>query len=182
MSCHKLNYHKAKYLPELLAPAGSFDHLKAAVRAGADGIYIGGRRFGARAYAENASVEELTDALHYAHFYDRKVYLTVNTLMKEEEVNRDLEPFLAPVYEAGLDGVIVQDIGAAARIHELFPDLPLHGSTQMTVTDPCGARAAARMGMCRVVPARELSLEEIRAIKETGIEVEVFVHGALCYC
>ncbi len=169
-------------LPELLAPAGSFAHLKAAVAAGADGIYIGGRRFGARAYAENASTEEMIDALHYAHFYDRKVYMTVNTLFKEEEVGEELEEFLFPFYQAGLDGVIVQDMGAAARMRSSFPDLPLHGSTQMTVTDARGARAAARMGMTRVVPARELSLEEIKEIKATGIEVEVFVHGALCYC
>ena len=169
-------------LPELLAPAGSFAHLKAAVAAGADGIYIGGRRFGARAYAENASTEEMIEALHYAHFYDRKVYMTVNTLFKEEEVGEELEEFLTPFYRAGLDGVIVQDLGAAARIGSCFPDLPLHGSTQMTVTDSRGARAAARMGMTRVVPARELSLEEIKEIKASGIEVEVFVHGALCYC
>ena len=169
------------HLPELLAPAGSFAHLKAAVTAGADAIYIGGRRFGARAYAENASKEEMVDALHYAHFYDRKVYLTVNTLMKEEELEYDLEAFLAPFYQAGLDGVIVQDPGAAWKIGKCFPDLPLHGSTQMTVTDPCGAIGAKRLGMCRVVPARELSLAEIISIKECGIEVEVFVHGALCY-
>ena len=172
---------KSIHLPELLAPAGSFAHLKAAIAAGADAIYMGGRRFGARAFAENASTQEMVDALHYAHFYDRKIYLTVNTLMKEEELAGELEGFLAPFYEAGLDGVIVQDLGVAWKIGSWFPDLPIHASTQMTVTDPCGARAAKKLGMCRVVPARELSLAEIRAIKETGVEVEVFIHGALCY-
>ena len=103
-------------LPELLAPAGSFSHLKAAVNAGADAVYIGGQRFGARAYADNFSTEELVESLHYAHFYGRKIYMTVNTLMKEEELHCDLYPFLLPFYEAGLDGVIVQDLGADAFI------------------------------------------------------------------
>ena len=156
-------------LPELLAPAGSFSHLKAAVNAGADAVYIGGQRFGARAYADNFSTEELVESLHYAHFYGRKIYMTVNTLMKEEELHCDLYPFLLPFYEAGLDGVIVQDLGAAAFIRRHFPGMEIHGSTQMTVTDVYGTRAAKRMGMCRVVPARELSLEEIRAIKKEGI-------------
>lgn len=170
-------------LPELLAPAGSFEHLKAAIKAGADAVYMGGQRFGARAYARNLADEELADALHYAHFYGRRLYLTVNTLMKEDEINHILYGFLQPYYEAGLDGVIVQDLGTASFIRKNFPDMEVHGSTQMTITHPAGAMAAGKMGMTRVVPARELSLEELTLIKkESGLELEVFVHGALCYC
>ncbi len=170
-------------LPELLAPAGSFEHLKAAVKAGADAVYMGGQQFGARAYADNFTREKLVEALHYAHFYEKRLYLTVNTLMKEKELTEQLCDFLRPFYEEGLDGVIVQDVGAASIIRQNFPDMEIHGSTQMTITDVYGARAAARIGMNRVVPAREMSLEELCRIKEdTGLELEVFVHGALCYC
>ena len=169
-------------LPELLAPAGSFDHLVAAVKAGADAVYMGGSRFGARAYADNFQEEEMVRAIHYAHFYHVKLYMTVNTLMKEEEIHT-LYDFLLPYYEAGLDGVIVQDIGAMDFIHKNFPGMEVHGSTQMTITDSHGANAAKRLGACRVVPARELSLAEISKIKEdTGLDLEIFVHGALCYC
>lgn len=175
--------HKEEGLPELLAPAGSLEHLKAAVKAGADAIYMGGQRFGARAYADNLDQDNLTEALHYAHLHGRRLYLTVNTLMKEDELNHMLYGFLEPYYEAGLDGVIVQDLGTASFIRRHFPEMEIHASTQMTITHPAGASAAKRMGMQRIVPARELSLEEIDAIKkETGLEVEVFVHGALCYC
>lgn len=178
-----MNFIKKRNLPELLAPAGSFEHLKAAVAAGADAIYMGGEKFGARAYAHNFSREDMIEALQFAHFHERKLYLTVNTLMKEKELFEQLGDFLFPYYENGLDGVIVQDIGAVRFIRENFPGLEIHGSTQMTVTDFRGAVAAKRMGMTRVVPARELSLAEIKRIKEeTGLEVEVFVHGALCYC
>ena len=170
-------------LPELLAPAGSFTHLKAAIKAGADAVYMGGQQFGARAYADNFTRENVLDALQYAHFYEKRLYLTVNTLMKEKEITGQLYDFLLPFYEAGLDGVIVQDLGAAAFIRRYFPEMEVHGSTQMTIVDVAGARAAARLGMNRIVPARELSLKEIRRIKEeTGLEIEVFVHGALCYC
>lgn len=178
-----MNFIKKRNLPELLAPAGSFEHLKAAVAAGADAIYMGGERFGARAYAHNFSREDMIEALQYAHFHERKLYMTVNTLMKERELLEQLGDFLFPYYEHGLDGVIVQDPGVVRFIRENFPDLEIHGSTQMTITDFHGAIAAKRMGMTRVVPARELSLSEVKRIKEaTGLEVEVFVHGALCYC
>lgn len=178
-----MNSVKRMNLPELLAPAGSLEHLKAAVTAGADAVYMGGEKFGARAYAQNFSRGEMIEALQFAHFHERKLYLTVNTLMKEEELFNELGEFLLPYYENGLDGVIVQDLGAVRYIREHFPGMEIHGSTQMTVTDFYGAMAAKRMGMTRVVPARELSLEEIQSIKEkTGLEVEVFVHGALCYC
>ncbi len=170
-------------LPELLSPAGSIDHLKAAINAGADAVYMGGDKFSARAYAQNFSGDRILEALHYAHFYDRRIYLTVNTLMKEKEVEEELYDFLLPYEEAGLDGVIVQDLGTASFIRSAFPAMEIHGSTQMTITDVYGARAAARMGMTRIVPARELSLGELEEIRrQTGLELEVFIHGALCYC
>ena len=170
-------------LPELLSPAGSIDHLKAAINAGADAVYMGGDKFSARAYAQNFSGDRIREALHYAHFYDRRIYLTVNTLMKEKELEEELYDFLLPYEEAGLDGVIVQDLGTASFIRSAFPHMEIHGSTQMTITDVYGARAAARMGMTRIVPARELSFEELSEIRtQSGLEVEVFIHGALCYC
>ncbi len=176
-----MNYPENK-LPELLAPAGSLEHLKAAVLAGADAVYFGGNRFGARAFARNISRDSVTEALDYLHFHDRRGYMTVNTLIKEKELQTDLYEYLLPFYEAGLDGVIVQDLGAASFIHEHFPKMEIHGSTQMMITGIPGALAAKKMGMNRVVPARELSREELMAIKEaTGLELEVFIHGALCY-
>ncbi len=168
---------------ELLAPAGSYENFKAAVSAGADAVYLGGSLFSARAYANNFSREELLCALDYAHLHNRSVYMTVNTLMKEQELKEDLVEFLAPYYENGLDGVILQDLGAARTIRQNFPDLPCHASTQMSVTGVEGAKYLKKLGFTRVVPARELCLEEIQAIyKETGLEVESFIHGALCYC
>lgn len=169
-------------LPEILAPAGSYDIMVRAFQAGADAVYLGGQAFGARAYASNFSEEELIQAIEYAQLHHRRIYLTVNTLLKDKEIDR-LSLFLKAPYEAGLDGIIVQDFGVAGIIREEFPDLELHASTQMTITSPAGANALKQLGVTRVVPARELSLEELRAIKEeTGLEVEVFVHGALCYC
>lgn len=168
--------------PEVLAPAGSFESMKAAVAAGADGVYIGGSRFGARAYADNPDQEQLLEAIDYAHLHGVSLYMTVNTLMKEQELE-ELYDFLAPYYERGLDGVIVQDLGAVSCIRQWFPDLPVHGSTQMTVTGVYGARILERLGVKRVVTAREMSLEEIERIhREVPIEIESFVHGALCYC
>lgn len=182
MKQNKMKQNRIR-LPELLAPAGSFEHLKAAIKAGADAVYMGGQQFGARAYADNFTRENLVEALHYAHFYEKRLYLTVNTLVKEKELKEQLFDFLQPFYEEGLDGVIVQDLGAVSLIRQNFPDMEIHGSTQMTIMDVYGAKAAARLGMCRVVPARELSLDELRQIKEeTGLELEVFIHGALCYC
>lgn len=170
------------YKPELLAPAGDYTCFQAALRAGADAVYIGGDRYGARAYAGNFSGEEVIRALREAHFYGRKVYLTVNTLMKQRELDQLLS-FLEPFYREGLDGVIIQDVGAASLIGRHFPNLPLHASTQMTITDARSAKALKELGMTRIVPARELSLEEIKQLKqETGLEVETFIHGAMCYC
>ena len=167
---------------ELLAPAGSFDSLKAAVAAGADAIYMGGSRFGARAYAQNAAGEEMVEAIRYAHLHGCRLYMTVNTLFKEKELD-ELCDYMKPYYEAGLDGVIVQDLGALQVMKRAFPGMELHASTQMTVTSVYSAKMLKEMGCCRVVPARELSLEEIsRIYKETGMDIETFVHGALCYC
>ncbi len=167
---------------ELLAPAGNKEGLYGAIHAGADAVYLGGDRFGARAYADNFTTEELVEGIRYAHLWGRKIYLTVNTLMKEKELSA-LSEYLSPFYEAGLDGVIVQDIGALVYIREHFPELALHASTQMTLTGEHGAALLKEMGVCRIVPARELSLQEIVRIKErTGVAIETFVHGAMCYC
>lgn len=167
---------------EILAPAGSMECLRAAVAAGADAIYLGGTKFGARAYAQNLSEEDLVQAIEYVHIHGRKIYMTVNTLLKDRELN-ELYAYLLPYYKAGLDGVIVQDIGAVKFIGEYFPEMPVHVSTQMTITNTLGADFLKRYGITRVVPARELSLKEIRDMKkQTGLEMECFVHGALCYC
>ena len=166
---------------ELLAPAGSVESLKAAVNAGADAVYIGGTRFGARAYADNPEEQELLDGIDFCHLHGVKVYMTVNTLVKEQELP-DVAGFLAPYDAHGLDGVIVQDLGVLKVLRDAFPHLQLHASTQLTITGAAGAALLKKMGVCRVVPARELSLQEIRRIiYETGLQVETFVHGAMCY-
>lgn len=167
---------------EILAPAGSYDSFRAALRAGADAVYAGGPRFGARAYAENFTDEELICAVEEAHLFHRRFYLTVNTLLKEEEIGQ-LYDYLAPLYERGLDAVIVQDMGVVEFVRKYFPGMDIHASTQMTITGAYGAEFLESQGIRRVVPARELSLEEIRKIRErTNLEIECFVHGALCYC
>lgn len=166
---------------ELLAPAGDMSCLKAAIAAGADAIYLGGQKFGARAFAGNFSDEEILEALKLAHFFDRKIYLTVNTLTKDSELE-ELIPWLTPLYEAGLDGLIIQDLGVLERCRKAFPDMLLHASTQMTVTEAETALFLKELGVSRIVPARELGLEEIILLKqETGMELETFIHGALCY-
>ena len=167
---------------EILAPAGSFESMKAAVAAGADAVYIGGSRFGARAYADNPGEDMLLEAIDYAHLHGCRLYLTVNTLVKEKELE-GLYEYLKPYYRQGLDAAIVQDMGVLSCIKEKFPDLPVHASTQMTITGPQGAGLMMGLGASRIVTARELSLQEIRKIYEqTGAEIESFVHGALCYC
>lgn len=168
---------------EILAPAGSYESLKAAVAAGADAVYIGGTRFGARAYADNLPEEELLKAIDYVHLHGRKIYLTINTLLKEKERSEQLYDYLLPYYKQGIDAVIVQDIGVLKFVKEQFPELPVHASTQMTITNVLGAKFLQELGAERVVTARELQLSEIEEItKHTDIEVECFVHGALCYC
>lgn len=167
---------------ELLAPAGNYEAFIGAVNAGADAVYLGGEKFGARAYADNFTTEEICRALRTAHFMGRKIYLTVNTLFKEQEI-RELYDYILPFYEAGLDGVIVQDLGALMFLRDNFPDLALHASTQMFLTGVRGAAFLQAQGAVRIVPARELSLEEVRLIKDrTGMEIECFIHGAMCYC
>ncbi|NBK92734.1 U32 family peptidase [bacterium 1XD21-13] len=171
-----------RHTTELLAPAGSFDSLRAAVGAGADAVYLGGSRFGARAYADNFGEQELCHAIDYAHLHGCDIYLTVNTLLKDRELE-ELGTYLKPYYECGLDAVIVQDFGVLSYIREFFPDLPVHASTQMTILGAGGAAFLRELGAARIVTARELSLEEIRQIhSQVDIEIESFVHGALCYC
>ena len=166
---------------EILAPAGSFESMVAAVNAGADAVYIGGNRFGARAYADNLDEEAMIRAIDYVHLHGAKIYMTVNTLVKEKELP-DLFGYLKPYYEAGLDAVIVQDLGVFQYVREHFPEMDIHVSTQMTVTGKYSAEKLKNMGAVRVVPARELTLGEIREIYDaTGMEIETFVHGALCY-
>lgn len=168
---------------EILAPAGSMDSLKAAINAGCDAIYAGGVRFGARAYADNFTAETMQEAIDLAHLYHKKIYLTVNTLLKNKELEKELFEYIRRYYELGVDAVIVQDLGVLHYLHENFPKLPLHASTQMSVTMDKGAGVLKGMGVSRIVNARELSLDEIRSIKAgADIEVESFVHGALCYC
>ncbi len=168
---------------ELLAPAGSLQICKAVIRAGADAVYLGGNQFGARAYAQNFDQPQLLEALDDAHMFGRKIFLTVNTLLKDPEIEKDLYQYIVPYYEHGLDAVIVQDFGVLSFLHREFPDLPLHASTQMSVTNALGAEVLKECGVSRIVTARELSLFEIRDLYEkTGMEIESFIHGALCYC
>lgn len=166
---------------ELLAPAGSLEIFKGVIESGADAVYVGGSMFGARAYANNFTEEELLEAIDFAHLRGVKVYLTVNTLIKNSEFSK-LYDYLLPYYKRGLDAVIVQDIGVVKAIHEYFPSMEIHTSTQMTVTGADGVRFLSQFGVTRVVMAREVSLAEMKRIhEETGMELEAFVHGALCY-
>lgn len=167
---------------EVLAPAGTYECFRAAINAGADAVYLGGSMFGARAFAGNFEEAELIKAIRTAHLYGRKVYLTVNTLLRNDELEK-LVQYVKPYYEEGLDAVIVQDYGVFAVLREAFPGLDLHASTQMTITGKYGAQLLKDMGAARVVPARELSAKEIRDIYDNvDVEIESFVHGALCYC
>lgn len=166
---------------ELLAPAGNLEIFKGVIESGADAVYVGGSMFGARAYANNFTEDELLEAIDFAHLRGVKVYLTVNTLIKNSEFSK-LYDYLLPYYKRGLDAVIVQDIGVVKAIHEYFPSMEIHTSTQMTVTGADGVRFLSQFGVTRVVMAREVSLAEMKRIhEETGMELEAFVHGALCY-
>lgn len=166
---------------ELLAPAGNLEIFKGVIESGADAVYVGGSMFGARAYANNFTEEELLEAIDFAHLRGVKVYLTVNTLIKNSEFSK-LYDYLLVYYKRGLDAVIVQDIGVVKAIHEYFPSMEIHTSTQMTVTGADGVRFLSQFGVTRVVMAREVSLAEMKRIHEkTGMELEAFVHGALCY-
>ncbi len=166
---------------ELLAPAGNLEIFKGVIESGADAVYVGGSMFGARAYANNFTEEELLEAIDFAHLRGVKVYLTVNTLINNSEFSK-LYDYLLVYYKRGLDAVIVQDIGVVKAIHEYFPSMEIHTSTQMTVTGADGVRFLSQFGVTRVVMAREVSLAEMKRIhEETGMELEAFVHGALCY-
>ncbi len=167
---------------ELLAPAGSWEALEAAVYAGADAVYMGGKAFGARQYASNFDREELTRAVYFAHMHRVRLYITVNTLVDDDEMAA-LADYLLFLNNVGVDGIIVQDLGVINLARKLVPQLPLHASTQMTVTSLAGVRLCAQSGMERVVLARELSIKDIKTIcTSTDTEIEVFIHGALCVC
>lgn len=168
---------------EILAPAGSYESMRAAMNAGCDAVYMGGSRFGARAYANNPDEDALIKAIEEAHLRNKRLYLTVNTLVKEEERQSLLYDYLEKYYLAGLDAVIVQDVGVMRFIHRHFPKLPIHASTQTTITMAEGANLLKDMGVTRLVTARELSFKEIKNISDNSdMEIETFVHGALCYC
>ena len=167
---------------EILAPAGSIEALYAGLNAGADAVYIGGKRFGARAYADNPNEDQLLQALDYVHLHGKKLYLTVNTLLKTDEMKEQLYQYLLPYDRQGLDAVIVQDSGVFQFIRENFKKIDIHASTQMTITGVEGASLLKTMGASRVVTARELSLKELKEIHDqVDIEIESFIHGAMCY-
>lgn len=167
---------------EILAPAGSFETFLAVLNAGADAVYLGGEMFGARAYAGNLTQEEIIEAIKYCHIHNKKLYLTVNTLLKNNEIFGDLYKYIEPLYEAGLFGVIVQDYGVMKFIHDNFPNMEIHASTQMTITDADYCSFLKKFNVTRIVPAREMSIEDIRLLRsKTDCEIECFVHGALCY-
>ncbi len=169
-------------LPELLAPAGSFEALLAAVSAGADAVYLGGKSYGARAFAQNFDIEEIEKAVRYAHLHGVRVYVTVNVLLFDRELN-DCMAYVKQLYTVGVDAIITADLGLIRRMRNELPDMEIHASTQMSVHNTAGAEAACEMGICRVVVARELSLSNITEIVgHSDAEVEVFVHGALCVC
>ena len=168
---------------EILAPAGSIESLKAAVAADCDAVYIGGQMFGARAFANNLTNEQLINAIEYMHVRNKKLYLTVNTLLTSTEIKSRLFQYIEPLYKAGLDAVIIQDLGVMSFLHTQFPDLELHASTQMTITQGVSSNILEPYGVTRIVPSRELSIIELNEMrKDTKLELEVFVHGALCYC
>ncbi len=168
---------------EILAPGGSYEGMAAAVAGGCDAVYIGGKNFGARAFADNLEEDCMKSAIDYVHLHDKKLYMTVNTLLKNEEIEERLYQYLLPYYEQGLDAVIVQDIGVMSFIHEYFPNMHIHASTQMTLTSEKGTKWLKELGVSRFVTSRELTIKEIQKIRqETDLEIEAFVHGALCYC
>ncbi|NLI92225.1 MAG: U32 family peptidase [Peptococcaceae bacterium] len=177
----KDNKQKIKKM-ELLAPAGGFEALKAAVENGADAVYLGGKLFNARASAANFDMDELKKALSYAHERQVKIYLTVNVLVADRELPQ-LAEYLYEVYSLGVDALLVQDIGVAHFIREVLPEIQLHASTQMTQNNSFGLRQLEKMGFSRVVLARETSRNEIeKLVQATNLDIEVFGHGALCIC
>ena len=167
---------------ELLAPAGSFEALRAAVEAGADAVYLAGEKFGARAYAENFAGEQLLHAVEFAHLRGVAVHVTVNTLITDEELD-EFAAYIKFLRRANVDALLVQDLGAASIIKQIAPEIPLHASTQMSIHNSAGVKFLAELGFSRVVLSRELTLNEIEKIcRESPIETEIFIHGALCVC
>lgn len=178
----RLRHRDSREMIEILAPCGGEDSLPAALNTGADAVYLGVTAFSARKNAKNFTVPQLRDAVRLCHISGVKVYVTVNTLVFDEELD-DLAKTAAEIEDAGADGVIVQDLGAVQVIKRAAPKLRLHASTQMTVMSAAGAEFARKQGFSRVVLAREMSLKEIEhVVKNVDIETEVFVHGALCVC
>ncbi len=165
---------------ELLSPAGNMEAAKAAIHAGADAIYIGGKSFGARYFAQNFSDEEIKDIILYAHLYDVRVYVAVNTLIEQDDIKDALE-FISFLHKNNVDAVILQDIGFANLVHNIFPNLVMHASTQMNNIDSYSCKFLKEMGFKRIVLARELTIDEINGL-DTDLEIEVFIHGALCIC
>ena len=167
---------------ELLAPAGSMESLYAAINSGADAVYLGGNKFSARAYASNFDNENMKIAVDYCHSYGVKIYVTMNTILKENELS-DAIKYVGYLYEIGVDALIIQDLGLLKLIQENYKDFEVHASTQMTIHNGEGALYFKEKGFTRVVLSRELSLEEIEYIsKDLGVETEIFIHGALCVC
>ena len=164
---------------EILAPAGGFDSVIAAVRSGADAVYVGGKSFSARASAQNFDFEQLCDAVRYCHIHGVKLYLTINTIVFDDEFE-NLKRAITEAAKADVDALIVQNMGVARLAKKIAPELPLHASTQMSVHTSSGVRALYELGFKRVVLAREMSREEIKKAAEVPVELEVFVHGALC--
>ncbi len=181
---NKDRYDKSTKGVEVLAPAGSLDICKAVINAGADAVYLGGDMFGARAYAGNLDKNDMFEALDYAHRLGRHIYLTVNTLLKQNEIDGQLIDYIAPFYERGLDAVIVQDLGVMRLIRQNFPDMDIHASTQMTQTGVYGSGLLYNAGARRIVTSREMTLSEIKELHNAypDMEIESFVHGAMCYC
>nr|WP_281682104.1 U32 family peptidase [Finegoldia magna] len=169
-------------ISEILAPCGNWDMVKASVRAGTDAIYLGTKEFSARAYAENFTVEDVKEVVKYCHLRNVKVYVTLNTLIKQSEIHKAID-YVNRLYNIDIDALIVQDIGLAYLVNKLFPDLDLHASTQMNINNLNGALIAKELGFKRIVLARETDLEELKNIrKNCDIEIEVFIHGSLCVC
>ena len=166
--------------PEILAPAGNIETLVAAISAGCDAVYLSGKKYGARAYAANFDDDELVEAINYAHLYDVRVYVTVNTLIYEDEMN-DLLKYVEFLHTNGVDALIIQDLGAMDLIRQTYPDLELHASTQMNIHSLNSVKLIEQFGIKRAVLSRELSIDEVKHIKEsTNMEIEIFVQGALC--
>ena len=164
---------------ELLAPGGNYNSFIAAINAGADAIYLGGKCFSARAYSSNFEKEEIAELIKYAHVRNVKVYVTINTLIFEDEFF-DAVSFASFLYQNDVDGLLLQDLGLASYLHKVYPDLILHASTQLSCHNIIEAKSLINLGFKRIVLAREVSLLEAKKIKELGVEVEVFVQGALC--